>query len=546
MTTAAPTIVTLRGPRARIADADTWLSRACWTVVALACTQVLLFGFGRDQGIYATVADAVIHGGMPYRDAWDFKPPGIFLVYALADVLFGRTMASVRILEVAGIVAMVFAFRRMAREMFGAPAAGLVGGAMAALVHAELEFWHTGQPESFGGMLTVFALAITTGPGVTSERRTSRLFAWTAVGALFGAAFLLKPPLGGGAVVTGAYLARGEYLRTRRFGSAFAPVLVAGVASLVPIGACALWFHARGAWPALSWTLFDFTPGYTALGWHGSPTGLYLYALEECVMGFSYLIPAGVAAALVLRPIHGREREAVFLVFGIVSMHAAGIALQAKFFQYHYGATHPLLAFVGGLGLYKVFRRLLRYRVLGLGALAAVVVGLVLQRVAVWDTPGTFWERSLKRLAFALFRQQSREELDRTLYYVADYDLDVDKRAARAVRALTAASDSVFVWGFEPAVYWFSERRWASRYVYDVPQRASWGRERARSELMSDLATDPPRVVVVQHGDFFSFVTGDSLDSYGALATFPELDELLRTGYHAIERVDDLDIYVRN
>ncbi|MFO0661794.1 MAG: hypothetical protein U0165_18475 [Polyangiaceae bacterium] len=47
--------------------------------------QLCLFQYGRDQGIYAVVADAMRQGLAPYRDAWDFKPPGIFLIYASRD-----------------------------------------------------------------------------------------------------------------------------------------------------------------------------------------------------------------------------------------------------------------------------------------------------------------------------------------------------------------------------------------------------------------------------------------------------------------------------
>ena len=50
---------------------------------------LLTFGFGRDHGIYATVAAVMLDGGMPYRDAWDFKPPGIYYVYAAVRAVLG-------------------------------------------------------------------------------------------------------------------------------------------------------------------------------------------------------------------------------------------------------------------------------------------------------------------------------------------------------------------------------------------------------------------------------------------------------------------------
>jgi hypothetical protein len=527
--------------------ADRFLAGAAWGVVVLCSLQILLFGFGRDQGIYAVVGDAVLSGQMPYRDAWDFKPPGIFLVYAGAEALFGKSMASVRIVEVAGLVGMVCAFRQLGRRLFGSALAGLLGGALALLIHAELEFWHTAQPEAFGGMLTAFALVVITGPGAdprSSRRR--RLVAWASVGVLFGAAFLMKPPLGGGAPICALYLAWEEYRHTRRTLAALGPVLVVGGASVAPIVLCASWFVARGAWPALRWTLFEFTPGYTALGWHGTAQGLFLYGLTEVLTAFSYVVPFGLACAVLLPALFERERGAVLLVAGVVLVHVAGIALQAKFFGYHYSATLPLLALVAGLGLAKTWRYAARLPLAGHVIWFVVVGVLVWSRTATRHVPGTFWERSLDRLEFLVLRTPSREELDAKLYIAADFNLDNDRRAARAVSDLTSRDDSIFVWGFEPYVYWATGRRRASRYLYSVPQRTAWERDVARAGLLADLARDPPRVIVVQHNDTFHFVTGDDLDSQRALGTFPELAEILARDYGLAKTVDDLDLYLRH
>ena len=41
----------------------------------------LTYPFGRDQGVFAAAADIIERGGVPYRDIWDVKPPGIFYLY---------------------------------------------------------------------------------------------------------------------------------------------------------------------------------------------------------------------------------------------------------------------------------------------------------------------------------------------------------------------------------------------------------------------------------------------------------------------------------
>ncbi len=524
---------------------DFWLGAFCVAVVAFSALQILLFSFGRDQSIYATVADGILHGEMPYRDRWDFKPPGIFVVYAVAQAVFGNTMLAPRLLEVLGLLATCAAMVVMSRRLFLDTRAGMIAAAIGSWVHAQMEFWHSGQPETYGGYLTIAGLLLAL---YETEAPARRIAQWLACGAAFGFAFLLKPPLGGGALVCAIYMmkqGRGGDTSPLR---ALQPLFVVALGAAIPLAACALWFWARGAWPDLSWTLFEFTPGYTKLGWGGNPTGAFYYGAETVFTKLSAVIAIGSLAAGVLAPLSGRERQGIALLLGVVALHLAGIAMQAKFFQYHFGATIPLAAMIAGLGWMKIWRISVA-RAGGGGAVAffSLLTLTAQARRAVHDVPDGYWARSYERLKFLVGSGdvRSRDELDEKLYFVADFNLSADREVARRVAELTSDEQSIFVWGFEPAIYWFSGRRPASAFIYNVPQRASWGRDRARHRLLEELLESAPEVVVVQHGDFFRFVTGDDLDSAAALPTFPELDQLVQTGYQQVESIEDFDIYRR-
>ena len=534
-------------PRLSIRDPDAWLAWAAWAVIAFCAIDILTFSFGRDQSIYALVGEGVLHGKMPYRDLWDFKPPGIFLVYALAQGLFGRGMVAIRVLEVLGLLASVFGFMKLAETFFDRPRAGLVGAAVAALIHAELEFWHTAQPEVFGGYITLAALILATSPA----HRDRRYWVWVGTGVLFGIAFLFKPPLGGGAFVCGAYLAKREQQRANSTKHGLLAMAVVGASALLPIVLCGAWFAARGAWPALRWTLAEFTPGYTALGWKDrQAAGMLYYALEEAFFKFSALAAAGMISMAAITPLHGREREGTFLVLGILAIQIAGVAMQGKFFPYHYTASLQLIGFLAGLGLYKLWRRCVG-GVGGLGgalAFVSFVVVVASMRTASRDLPQDFSDRALMRLRYA-FRMEpykTREAIDHDTSYVADFNLGADRDVALEVRSRTSSSDPIFVWGFEPAIYWFAERAPSSRFIYDVPQRSEWQQHYARNELMHDLAQRPPALFIVQHNDVFPSVTGHVLDSNDELPGFPELQAYLATGYTFLKRIEDFDLYERH
>lgn len=532
-------------PRLAVRDPDQWLAVVCWLVIAFASLSILLFSFGRDQGIYAVVGDTILDGGMPYRDAWDFKPPGIFLTYALAQGLFGKSMLAIRMLEVLGLIGTAFGLQRLGQVFFDRPKAGLVAAALAALVHAELEFWHTAQPETFGGYLTVAALVVVT----LEPTQHRRWLVPLGTGALFGLCALFKPPLGGGILVCGAYALTREQLRAASFPRLLrcAGLLVLGFAA--PIALVLIWIAARGAWPACYWTFHDFVPGYTKLNWSDANAAAMLYyALEEVFFKFSALAAFGVIAAISMAPLHAREREGIFLMLGIIAIHLTGITMQAKFFPYHYAATLVLVCFLAGLGLYKLFRRCLVAGPGSLLALSAFVVVAIWMRDAARDLPQGFWERSSLRLSLLLRQGQfrGRSDLDRELSVVADYNLDADRQVALEIRSHSGSEDPIFIWGFEPSIYFLAERPLASRWLYNVPQRSQWQRSFARGELLRDLSTNRPKLIVVQRRDVFPSVTGSSIDSKDELVHFPELKSLLDTQYRKAKEIEDFEIYERS
>src|SRR5512141_2880099 len=60
---------------------------------------------GRDQGFYVYIGDEIVHGRLPYADAWEGKPPAIFYLNALGIWLARGSRWGVWIIEVLFLVA---------------------------------------------------------------------------------------------------------------------------------------------------------------------------------------------------------------------------------------------------------------------------------------------------------------------------------------------------------------------------------------------------------------------------------------------------------
>lgn len=538
-----------------------WVERgvdgACVVGIAFLLLQILTFGYGRDQGIYAMVGKSLLHGGMPYRDAWDFKPPGIFVVFAFARALFGGAQIGVRLVEVAGLVAMAVVMVRLARRWWGAPRAGLIAATLAILVHAQLDFWHTAQPESFGGMLTMAALLLAArADAAPSEDRAAQrraMLVWAGSGALFGLAGMLKPPLAGGAVVVALVPALSGLRAARAAGApparAFAelarPFVAHAVGGAMPVALCAVWFAARGALRDLVDVLFVFTPHYTKLGWEGSSVGGMLYwGFTEWLTTYNSLVTVGLLLLLPLR-LEPRERWGVWLLGGIIAIHIVGVTMQGKFFPYHYGATWPLTAMLAGLGLHKLLERLVARTGAAVGAavFAVVVLASNLGRSATKDVRDSFLDRCRQRIELFTSGARDQAAIDE-LASVADVSAGANRAVAQLLRARTEPGRRVFVWGFEPVIYDLADRDPATRFLYDVPQRVAWAKDAMREQLMADLARTPPAAIVVEHRDVFPMVTGDVLDSADTLRGFPALAALLDDRYELAAAVEDFDVYL--
>jgi hypothetical protein len=538
-------------PRARLAaplTADALLAAGCVGLIAVLLADIMTFGYGRDQGIYAMVARAIVAGKMPYRDAWDFKPPGIFLVYAAARATLGNSPWGIRLVECLGIMGMVVGMVRLTERFWGSRLLGLFAGAMATLVHAQLDFWHTAQPESFGGMLTVAALVVL-GPGPWSGEALPKgreaLLRWAGAGAIFGFTGLLKPPLAGGGAVVAVAIAIAAYSERRSARDALLPTLALTAGGALPIALCLAWFFARGALRDLWEVLFVFTPHYTKLSWEGETlSGMAYWGFTEWLCSYSSVPTLGLFLTLGLGAAP-RERPGAAVLLGIIAMHLVGVTMQGKFFPYHFGATWPLTALVASLGFFRVWERLGKSR-LGLAAAPLFMAGVALSslgRSATKDLPDGFGARFAKRLAIFSSSPRDARAVD-ALASVADVDAAENRAVAEALRARVPAGEPVFVWGFEPVIYDLADRDPATRYLYDVPQRVAWAKAKERATLMLDLGARRPRAIVVERRDVFPMVTGDAIDSADTLPGFPELEGLLAGGYRREESIGDFDLYL--
>lgn len=108
--------------------------RACtWAILLLfaaAFASGLDVPFERDEGEYAHAAGVLAAGGVPYRDAFLQKPPGIVFVHGAVLAVFGRSDVAAHaavLVSYVGTLALLAAVARRLGAGFAAPVAALLG-----------------------------------------------------------------------------------------------------------------------------------------------------------------------------------------------------------------------------------------------------------------------------------------------------------------------------------------------------------------------------------------------------------------------------------
>jgi 4-amino-4-deoxy-L-arabinose transferase-like glycosyltransferase len=213
------------------------LSFCAWTVYE-----------GRDPQIYAAIARFWSDGLLPYRDAYDFKPPLIYAALRAGYAVWGYDAESLRrvLLIVAGSTSLVlYVGLRRARCLVAAPLAAL---ALMTIVAAEPRPAGYQSPEPLAALFAAGAC------GFAALHQRSNRWCWAvAAGAALGAAVLGKQPAVFYAIPLGLQLVLwggpGGWVGRSLWVGSRAALAATGV--LCVVGATAIYFARYGGLGAL-------------------------------------------------------------------------------------------------------------------------------------------------------------------------------------------------------------------------------------------------------------------------------------------------------
>jgi hypothetical protein len=491
---------------------------------------------GADQSLYAYVGERIRGGGLPYRDAWDQKPPAIHFLYAgLRTIWPGDAAVPAADLAAAAIVA--FLLYRLGNTL--GPAGAGAAASLLFLLLSNPAFTRVGGVRLRSQCETFIAVAVAAAfYALLRGRKGPTTLAAVSAGALFGAAFMLKynaapfAAAGVAALWLAGRLSGGTLVR---LSAGFLVPVVAMLALFAVGGSLRLMFDAT--------VLYNLQYSAETYGAAANPaTYLLAFPIERARADAQWLL-GGAGCLLLLAG--GIRQPTRFVPVVWVAAACLSIAINgSRSLPQYFVQAQPALALAAGMGgalgwswIAAAFGRHARW----VAAPIALVVAAAAWRVG--DNP---FPKLVEQTAF-----DARHALGfiPRAQYLARYDDDRKYSALAAarlgdyLRGHSEPNDRIYVFGFTCGAYVYAGRVSASRFFWSRPIIIGFNDGRpgyAVDGLLSDLTVNRPAVVALQQKDW-----PDVGDSAAFFMKTPSLAGWLRAHYTQAEGIDGFDVWLR-
>ncbi len=470
-----------------------------------------------DEAAYAYIGRRILHGDVLYRDLTENKPPGGYWIYALTVALGGANELAIRVMPLPFVLGTIALIWWMVRRFHGTLAAALAACIFAVVSTDPYVFANGANMEHFLNFFSVASLAAL----IWSSERTG---AWgpVLVGALLGMACLVKQIavialplyllalalrpgrswrsrcadvaalLGGlGGVLV---LAGGVILAQGAARAAFADVVVYGrtIAADSPPDP-----HAPSHW--VRWLTGNSDPRDGSLPWPFGRTDYLVW--WGCGAWPLWLAGLVASAALLVQGVRKRDLVQLLLVFWTVAA-CVQVVLPGMYWPHYYMLPLPGLALVVSVAFANAWKHvfvLKRKRISGILAivllLAACAGTVVIQvRDYLGNAPQDLARKFKGGTQWIVLRAFGGEIARRTA---------------------GTRSPHLYVWGWQSPLFIYGKIDSPSRHFFadELIKTANRGFPNVRpetrrllegrlDEIMHDLESDPPQLILAGHPPF--------------------------------------------
>ena len=425
-----------------------------------------------DEGLYLVQAREWLRGNWPLVAVWDMHPVGAPALYALALVVFGDGVASIRWLGILCTATTGCGLYALVRTVGGAPLLALAAGLLF-IAHSVLLYGLASNTEVLFAPFVVWAMTIGTRTAIASADAAA-MPGWPSLllmGLLIGCAFAIKPVTTPEGCLAFALFVLPAFLAgSLPLGRGLAMAAAYAALALLPSALLGLAYAVQGQfWAWIDGSLLaPWRYSHARVGWQVA------FARTQTAV---LILAAPLLLALIAGWRHGSAPGAAGRLtrLGLVWFIVASLAIIGPgfFYQHYFLLWLPPLAILAAIGLGEA--ALLVHP----GRERAVFLGL------------------LALLCLAAWRQEAALRLERGLWVP-----DPPRAIAQEIKARLQPGEAIFVANYHPVLYALTDAKLPTRFIFPEHLTGNFTEVAdidTEAELRRILASRP-RFVVVDRG----------------------------------------------
>lgn len=468
-------------PRKAIqAHSNYWLWIALLAVILFTGAirlRLLAVPLERDEGEYAYAGQLILQGVPPYARVYNMKMPGIYAAYVLILACLGQTHTAIHLGLLVINTATILLLFLLARKLFDPLVALAAAAAFAILSLGQSVQGIFANAEHFvilpaiGGILLLLR--------ALDHKRWLSLLAGAV---LLGLAFLMKQHSAAFIIFAGLYLFFCE-LRRRPFNwktfTAKGFLFLIGVSLPFAIACLLLWW--AGVFEKFWFWTFDYAGKYVSAV--PLSVGLRLLRMRITpIVASAILVWILAGVGLIGLFLSRKTRRHSLFVAGFLLFSFLAVCPGFYFRPHYFILFLPAVALLVGIAVAFLRDFFGRSRVV----LVARVIPILLALIVLFHT--VYRQRNF-------FFLMSPTMASRTTYHRNPFPESLE--IARFIKERSTKDDRIAVIGSEPQIYFYSNRRSATGYIYTYALMESHSYAlKMQKEMISEIESARPKFLV--------------------------------------------------
>ena len=441
-------------------------------VVVLVRLRLLGLPLERDEGEYAYMAQQLLQGVLPYTEAHSMKFPGIFFVYAGVLAIFGQNPVAIHLsLLLVNLATAVLLFL-LGRNLLSGSAGIVAGVSFSVLTLSPTLQGIWANSEHFVLLPAVGGILLLR----MAQDQPARFF---FSGLLLGCALLIKQHAVFFCLFGMIYLGSRVVTQSQPFKKPFLNIGLFAAGGLAPVIFTAFLYGVTGNFSDFWFCTIQYASEYVSMGSPspGFENFKYNFAqILESNFPILWLSLIGLASVAWRK---GVGREYLFLI-GFFACSFLAITPGLYFRSHYFLLWMPALSLLAGAGFESLVSRLSSSRlktVIPVGILTlALGLPVLIQKEFFFTLPVI--------------------EATRLIYGLNSFPESLE--IAKYIRDHSQKNDKVAVLGSEPQIYFYSQRRSATRHLYMYPlmEKHAYARQ-MQAEMIREIEGAQPEFVVM-------------------------------------------------